>query len=232
MTELEHIEELSKRKHSKTWDAIMKSQGSLIVNDTKFIKCSIEAKKYIEQAQKILEEKAIVDIEMSGRMYKNIEHVQYAGEILWEGFTRILSHILDDRGIVIETSLEYILKQAEHCNDKFVTLIKEAYLSIHAMKSGKVLSIMYADSAIDYINQIVSWFESSTSIFKQKETEIVDSKETIKEKMRLAKEATELVIKRSGVSRRKICELAIKKFFIDNIDLLTPQEIIKYKIYK
>jgi hypothetical protein len=33
MSAQEHIELINSRKHSKTWDAIMKYQGSLIVTD-------------------------------------------------------------------------------------------------------------------------------------------------------------------------------------------------------
>lgn len=33
MSAQEHIELINSRKHSKTWDAIMKYQGSLVVTD-------------------------------------------------------------------------------------------------------------------------------------------------------------------------------------------------------
>lgn len=45
----------------------------------------------------------------------------------------------------------------------------------------------------------------------------------------LAKESMELVIKRSGVPKKEIIEEAMKRFFNDNIDLLTPAERKKYK---
>lgn len=45
----------------------------------------------------------------------------------------------------------------------------------------------------------------------------------------LGKECMELVIKRSGVPKSKIIEYAMQMFFIRNMDLLTPEERIKYK---
>ncbi len=45
----------------------------------------------------------------------------------------------------------------------------------------------------------------------------------------LGKEALELIIKRSGVTKKFIIETAMKKFFADNIDLLTASERKKYK---
>lgn len=50
-----------------------------------------------------------------------------------------------------------------------------------------------------------------------------------KEKEKLQKESMDLVIKRSGVSKKTIIESAMKKFFVDNMDLLTPAELKKYK---
>lgn len=50
-----------------------------------------------------------------------------------------------------------------------------------------------------------------------------------KEKEKLQKESMDLVIRRSGVSKKTIIESAMKKFFVDNIDLLTPTELKKYK---
>ncbi len=52
---------------------------------------------------------------------------------------------------------------------------------------------------------------------------------TPEERKRLAKESMDLVIKRSGVSKKTIIETAMKRFFVANIDLLTPEERKKYK---
>lgn len=48
------------------------------------------------------------------------------------------------------------------------------------------------------------------------------------QQQRLSDEAIRLVIKRSGVSRAKLHEAAEKRFFVDNIDLLTPAERKKF----
>ncbi len=45
----------------------------------------------------------------------------------------------------------------------------------------------------------------------------------------LAKESMDLVIKRSGVPKKKIIEHAMHAFFVQNMDLLTPEEFEKYK---
>lgn len=45
----------------------------------------------------------------------------------------------------------------------------------------------------------------------------------------LGKESMDLVIKRSGVPKKKIVENALHVFFVRNIDLLTPEERQKYK---
>ena len=52
---------------------------------------------------------------------------------------------------------------------------------------------------------------------------------TPEERKKLSKESMDLVIKRSGVSKKEIVEEAMKRFFNDNIDLLTPEELEKYK---
>lgn len=52
---------------------------------------------------------------------------------------------------------------------------------------------------------------------------------TPEERKKLSKESMDLVIKRSGVSKKEIVEEAMKRFFNDNIDLLTPAERKKYK---
>lgn len=52
---------------------------------------------------------------------------------------------------------------------------------------------------------------------------------TAEERKRLSKESMELVLKRSGVSKKTIIEDAMKRFFVVNMDLLTPEERKKYK---
>lgn len=44
----------------------------------------------------------------------------------------------------------------------------------------------------------------------------------------LGKESLNLVIKRSGVPKSKIIENALHVFLVNNIDLLTPEERLKY----
>ena len=61
---------------------------------------------------------------------------------------------------------------------------------------------------------------------KNKEGKIMTTPE---ERKKLSKESMDLVIKRSGVSKKEIVEEAMKRFFNDNIDLLTPAERKKYK---
>ncbi len=61
---------------------------------------------------------------------------------------------------------------------------------------------------------------------KNKEGKIMTTPE---ERKKLSKESMDLVIKRSGVSKKEIVEEAMKRFFNDNIDLLTPEELEKYK---
>ncbi len=52
---------------------------------------------------------------------------------------------------------------------------------------------------------------------------------TLEERKKLRQESIDLVIKRSGVSKKTIIENAMVKFFNDNMDLLTAAEIRKYK---
>ncbi len=50
-----------------------------------------------------------------------------------------------------------------------------------------------------------------------------------KERAKRINEVIDLVIKRSGVSKKTIAEGAYKRFFVDNMDLLTPSERQQYK---
>ncbi len=52
---------------------------------------------------------------------------------------------------------------------------------------------------------------------------------TQKQLQKECKEVIELVIKRSGVSKKNIYNDALKRFFRGNMDLLTPAELKKYK---
>ena len=45
----------------------------------------------------------------------------------------------------------------------------------------------------------------------------------------LSKEVINLVFKRSGVDKKTIIDAAMKKFFADNMDLLTDAEMKKYQ---
>ena len=49
-----------------------------------------------------------------------------------------------------------------------------------------------------------------------------------KQQKKLSQEVIDIVIKRSGVSKNTIHEAAEKKFFVDNIDLLTATERRRY----
>lgn len=49
------------------------------------------------------------------------------------------------------------------------------------------------------------------------------------DRQRLSKEVIDLVFKRSGVDKETIIEAAMKKFFADNVDLLTAPERKKYQ---
>ena len=51
---------------------------------------------------------------------------------------------------------------------------------------------------------------------------------TEKQRAELQKESMELVIKRSGVPKKRIYENALHAFFAGNLDLLTPEEKKKY----
>lgn len=54
-------------------------------------------------------------------------------------------------------------------------------------------------------------------------------KQKNKEIAKLHKEATEIIIKRSGQAKKNIVEAALKRFVTNNIELLTPAEKKKYK---
>ncbi len=56
-----------------------------------------------------------------------------------------------------------------------------------------------------------------------------EKKKAQAEIMRLQKESLELIIKRSGVSKKSIIDGAFRKFFNSNLDLLTVEERKKYK---
>lgn len=49
------------------------------------------------------------------------------------------------------------------------------------------------------------------------------------EREKLVKEATELLLKRAGVKRKDIYKVAMKNWINKNLDLLTEEEIKKYK---
>ena len=48
-------------------------------------------------------------------------------------------------------------------------------------------------------------------------------------KQQMAQEVIDLVFKRSGVDKNTVVEAAMKKFFADNLDLLTTTERKKYQ---
>lgn len=73
----------------------------------------------------------------------------------------------------------------------------------------------------------VQTHKSNNMITKQEEQEKL--KELRKEHIATYNEMIDLIIKRSGVSKKRIHQLAEADFCLDNIDLLTPAEKRKYK---
>jgi hypothetical protein len=57
---------------------------------------------------------------------------------------------------------------------------------------------------------------------------IMRTKQSTKEADALRKEAQSIIIKRSGISIKRLYEHAINDFVANNIDLLTPEERKKY----
>lgn len=51
-----------------------------------------------------------------------------------------------------------------------------------------------------------------------------------KKKVGLYKEVTELILKRSGLTKKDIADTAIRHFAVSNVNLLNPTEIKKYQI--
>lgn len=51
-----------------------------------------------------------------------------------------------------------------------------------------------------------------------------------KKKAGLYKEVTELILKRSGLTKKDIADTAIRHFVVSNVNLLNPTEIKKYQI--
>ena len=52
---------------------------------------------------------------------------------------------------------------------------------------------------------------------------------TTADRKKLSQEVIDLVFKRSGVAKKTVVDAAMKKFFADNMDLLTATEMKKYQ---
>lgn len=45
----------------------------------------------------------------------------------------------------------------------------------------------------------------------------------------LIKEATDIILKRANTTKKEVMDMAVRKFVANNVDLLTPAEVRKYK---
>ena len=131
-----------------------------------------EARRYIDNAKKMLEEKAILNTRLE--VYEYSKYVKLAGRALWTGAIIALSYSLK---VVPKKSTQRIdikdfQEAASKYNDKLLTLLVCLYNTANlSMGNDGSKSLGNAKDAIRYTQEIVDWCENNRpqELFKTEE---------------------------------------------------------------
>ena len=121
-----------------------------------------EARRYINNAKTLLEEKAILNPKLG--VYEDSKYVKLAGHPLWTGAIIAISYSLKvaPKKSTQRLDIKDFQEAASKRNKKLLTLLVSQYQSAHlSMGYDGSKSVGNAKDAIRYTQEIVDWCENN-----------------------------------------------------------------------
>lgn len=196
-----------------------------------------KAEDYLKKAKEILNNTTVAD-----EHYTDVKSVKKAGRTAWKGCITALDYVLSKErhecdDYVHEYNKPVYKDWLKAADDKIVSVFESAFnLSNFSMSCDGETDKVICDRAMYYVENLFNWCKAKAIIIEQQKEEEKRKKEEYwkehkndkklyyKETLRQIKEFDELVISRSGVTRKEILKHAYDNFVRANLDLVTPEE--------
>ena len=196
-----------------------------------------KAEDYLKKAKEILNNTTVAD-----EHYTDVKSVKKAGRTAWKGCITALDYVLSKErhecdDYVHEYNKPVYKDWLKVADDKIVSVFESAFnLSNFSMSCDGETDKVICDRAMYYVEKLFNWCKAKAIIIEQqKEEERRKNAEYWKEHkndkklyhqvvLRQRKELEELVVSKSGVSKKEIIRIAYEDFVSANLDLVTPEE--------
>ena len=203
-----------------------------------------KAASYLQKAKDILDKTSLEDDEH----YTDAKSIKKAGRTAWKGCVEALDYVLyqehrDCHEYVSEYDKAKYKEWLTGVDSNVVTVFESAYNLLNfTMACDGEKDKVICDRAMSYGEKLLDWCKSRQAIVeqqkeeerrrneeewrKQKEEKKLWYKEVAKQNMELE----ELVISKSGMSRKEIAKYAYRDFVRSNLDLVTPEEKKRFNL--
>ena len=197
-----------------------------------------KAEEYLRKAKDIL-----ANMPLEGdEHYADPKSIKKAGRTAWKGCIEALDYVLyqerrDCDEYVSEFDKAPYKEWLNSIDDRIALVFESAYnLLNYTMACDGERDTVICDRAICYGEKLVNWCKGRQAIVEQQQEEErirneaewkeykENKKQYYKETIRQRKELEELVIAKSGMSRKEIAKTAYEHFTKANLDLVTPEE--------
>ena len=197
-----------------------------------------KAEEYLHKAKDILENTPLEDDEH----YADAKSIKKAGQIAWKGCVVALDYVLyqerrDCDKYVSEYDKAMYKEWISGVDNNNVSIFESAYNLLNfTMACDGEKDIAICDRAMSYGKKLFDWCRSRQVFIEQQEAEErrrneeewrmqkMNKKQWYKVVVRQKKELEDLVISKSGISRKEIAKGAYDDFVRANLDLVTPEE--------
>ena len=203
-----------------------------------------KAEAYLQKAKDILCHILLED----DKHYADAKSIKKAGRTAWKGCVEALDYVLyqehrDCHEYVSEYDKAQYKEWLTGVDSKIVAVFESAYNLLNfTMACDGEKDKVICDRAMSYGEKLLDWCKSRQAIVEQQKEEErrrneeewrkqkEEEKLLHKEVARQIKELEELVISKSGMSRKEIAKDAYDDFVRANLDLVTPEEKKRFNL--
>ena len=203
-----------------------------------------KAEAYLQKAKDILCHILLED----DKHYADAKSIKKAGRTAWKGCVEALDYVLyqehrDCHEYVSEYDKAQYKEWLTGVDSNVVTVFESAYNLLNfTMACDGEKDKVICDRAMSYGEKLLDWCKSRQAIVEQQKEEErrrneeewrkqkEEEKLLHKEVARQIKELEELVISKSGMSRKEIAKDAYDDFVRANLDLVTPEEKKRFNL--
>ena len=203
-----------------------------------------KAEAYLQKAKDILCHILLED----DKHYADAKSIKKAGRTAWKGCVEALDYVLyqehrDCHEYVSEYDKAKYKEWLTGVDSNVVTVFESAYNLLNfTMACDGEKDKVICDRAMSYGEKLLDWCKSRQAIVEQQKEEErrrneeewrkqkEEEKLLHKEVARQIKELEELVISKSGMSRKEIAKDAYDDFVRANLDLVTPEEKKRFNL--